>query len=107
MIHKITSVEQLDKLIEETGGNLFIKASLRYCHPCHMMQPIFEKVASESSPCVAAEVVVDEVPEVKGKLNVKGVPLFLYMKNGQTARRRVGEQTEQQLIDMFKVDGIS
>ena len=105
MIHKITSVEQLDKLIEETGGNLFIKASLSYCHPCHMMQPIFEKVVAESSPCVGAEVVVDEVPEVKGRLNVRGVPLFLYMKDGQAARRRVGEQTEQQLIDMFKVDG--
>ena len=96
---QVESAEQLQQLID--AGHLFIKAGLSYCSPCHRMEPVLESVASEA-PCTVAEVTVDEVLEAKSLLNVRGVPLFVYMKDGRTVRRRIGEMTAEQLKEMWK-----
>lgn len=101
MIHKITSVEEFDKHMQESQGNLLIKAGLSYCAPCKQVQPKFEEAANQLTiPCL--EVVVDEVPDIRDRFFIKGVPLFVYFKDGETKKRHIGVMTTEEIIELTK-----
>jgi thioredoxin 1 len=98
---KINSVEEFDKLFEQHQGTLFIKAGLSYCQPCKDVSPAYEEASKQLTiPCL--EVTVDDVPEIRDRFFIKGVPLFVYFKDGNVKRRVIGVKTTEELIDLTK-----
>ncbi len=101
MITKIETIEQFDQIKEETKGNFIIKAGLSYCAPCKQVAPNFEQASRELDiPCL--EVIVDEVPEIRDRFFIKGVPLFVYFKDGETKKRSIGIISKQEIVDLTK-----
>lgn len=74
-----------------------------WCGPCRMMTPIVEELSSEyDGKAVVGKLNVDENPKVPTEHNVRGIPTFLFFKNGQLVDKVVGAVTKKVLQD--KID---
>jgi len=98
MVHKLETLEQLDTFLQQTNGEGLIKVGLSYCAPCKELAPHFEE-ASEKTDLVFAEVTVDEFTDFKQRYFVKGAPLLLYLKDGETKRRYIGVKTSEEILE--------
>ncbi len=71
-----------------------------WCGPCKQMNPIIEEVAKEyEGRAVIGKINVDYNPEVPLRYNVRGIPTFLFFKNGQLVDRIVGTRTKKEFSD--------
>ncbi len=71
-----------------------------WCGPCKMMNPVLEELAKEyDGKAVIGKLNVDDNPEVPMNYNVRGIPTFLFFKNGELKGKIVGATTKQALKD--------
>lgn len=74
-----------------------------WCGPCRMMTPVIEELSQEyAGKAVVGKLNVDENPEVPTNHNVRGIPTFLFFKNGQLVDKVVGAQTKKYLQDKIE-----
>lgn len=75
-----------------------------WCGPCRMMTPIIEELSKEYEGVAAVgKLNVDENPEVPTAHNVRGIPTFLFFKNGELVDKVVGAQTKKVLQDKIEL----
>jgi thioredoxin 1 len=74
-----------------------------WCGPCRMMTPVIEELSQDyAGIAVIGKLNVDENPEVPTIHNVRGIPTFLFFKNGQLVDKVVGAQTKKVLQDKIE-----
>jgi thioredoxin 1 len=70
-----------------------------WCGPCKMMNPIIEELAREyDGRAVIGKLDVDNNPKAPMDYNVRGIPTFLFFKNGQLVDRIVGARPKQDFV---------
>ena len=70
----------------------------RWCPPCRMLAPTFEKLAANyGNQIIFAKVNVDELPEVAGQYGVRSIPTLLLLRNGEVLEELVGARPYQEL----------
>lgn len=74
-----------------------------WCGPCRMVAPTIEAVAAEVTDKVVGKVNVDEEPELAQRYGVMSIPTLVVIKNGNVARRTVGVQSKQAILDLLNV----
>ena len=71
-----------------------------WCGPCKMMNPVLAELATEyEGKAVIGKLNVDDNPEVPMNYNIRGIPTFLFFKNGELKGKIVGATTKQALKD--------
>ena len=71
-----------------------------WCGPCQMQVPILEELAESIKGRVKiAKLNVDEAGGVAGQFGVQAIPTLLLFKDGNEARRFIGVQSKETLID--------
>jgi thioredoxin 1 len=71
-----------------------------WCGPCKMMNPVLEELATEyDGKAIIGKLNVDDNPEIPMNYNVRGIPTFLFFKNGELKGKIVGATTKQALKD--------
>lgn len=74
-----------------------------WCGPCRLMTPVIEELSSEyAGKAVVGKLNVDDNPEVPTNYNVRGIPTFLFFKNGELVDKVVGAQTKKYLQDKIE-----
>lgn len=74
-----------------------------WCGPCRMMTPVIEELSKEyAGKAVVGKLNVDDNPEVPSTHNVRGIPTFLFFKNGELVDKVVGAQTKKFLQDKIE-----
>ncbi len=74
-----------------------------WCGPCRMMTPVIEELSKEyAGKAVVGKLNVDDNPEVPSNHNVRGIPTFLFFKNGELVDKVVGAQTKKFLQDKIE-----
>ncbi|MBC7777814.1 MAG: thioredoxin [Phycisphaerae bacterium] len=74
-----------------------------WCGPCRMMTPVIEELSKEyAGKAVVGKLNVDENPIVPSENNVRGIPTFLFFKNGELVDKVVGAQTKKFLQDKIE-----
>lgn len=62
-----------------------------WCHPCQQMLKILPNLAEKlADRAVIGKVNVDQSPELKELYGIKGIPLFLFFKDGREVHRHAG-----------------
>lgn len=73
-----------------------------WCNPCKKVRPIVEEINSDS-PIKFKIVDVDSSAELVKKFELKSVPTFIIIKNGEIVKRATGAQTKEQLLELLNV----
>jgi thioredoxin 1 len=68
-----------------------------WCHPCKKTKPIVEELNRESADVRFQIIDVDIEGELARKFEIKSVPTFIVVKDGQEIRRTTGAKTKEQL----------
>ena len=72
-----------------------------WCGPCVMMSSIIEKFASESKNIRVAKVNADLNKKIIEKYQIRGLPQFLLIENGEEIKRFAGAMTMTDLNRFF------
>jgi len=73
-----------------------------WCPPCKMVEPTIKELAEQfGNTMKIAKINTDQNPKTASAYNIMGVPTFALFKNGKELTRRIGAQSEHQLLNMF------
>ena len=74
-----------------------------WCGPCRMMEPVLEDLAKEyAGKFKIAKLNVDENEQVTQDYHVKGMPTFLFFKDGQVVKEILGAVSKGRLAGDFE-----
>jgi thioredoxin 1 len=73
-----------------------------WCAPCKKVKPIVEEINKDSM--VKFKIIdVDSEMELVRNFNIKSVPTFIVIKDGEIINRATGSQTKDSLLGMLNV----
>jgi len=69
-----------------------------WCEPCQQMAPTVEQLAADfRGRAMVGKVDVDRNPATANKYNIRGIPTFLFFKNGQLVEQAIGVTSKEDL----------
>ncbi|XP_022660754.1 thioredoxin-1-like [Varroa jacobsoni] len=83
MVHQVASHEEFVKLLATPDKVVFVDFHAKWCRPCKVIGPVFEKISSQYPDCLFLKVDIDEVEEAAEEHLVQMVPTFMAFKNGK------------------------
>ena len=93
---EISSSELQEKI--NNGEKIILKLGASWCGPCKMLNPIFERVASQNTSDVQMYTMdVDINREIAATLGVRSVPTIKIFNAGQVVDTKVGVLSEGQI----------
>jgi thioredoxin 1 len=95
----VESAEHLEEVIAE-GGIVLVDYHADWCGPCKMLEPTVEAIAADSDATVL-KVDIDELQGVARDAGVRSVPTLEFYAGGERARRLVGVQQKDDLLDVI------
>ena len=93
----ITSLAQYQDILAKAGSKypVVIDFYADWCGPCKRMKPIFDQMAiSFSGRAYFCKVNTDEVKAVANMMQIRSLPTFLVIKDGQTVEKILGANVE-------------
>jgi thioredoxin 1 len=97
---EISSVELQEKI--KNGEKIILKLGASWCQPCLVLNPIFEKIASQNTSEVQMYTMdVDLNREVAMTLGVRSVPTIKVFNGGEVIDTKVGVLSEGQINDLL------
>ena len=85
-----------------TDGPVVIDFWATWCPPCRVMSPILEELSEELGHVKFLSIDVDAEPGLTDKYNVKAMPTFLIIKDGEVAARFMGAQPKAQIKEKIE-----
>jgi thioredoxin 1 len=73
-----------------------------WCSPCKRVRPIVEEINKDSTNKFKI-IDVDSEMELVRAFEIKSVPTFIIIKDGEIVSRSTGSQTKDSLLDMINV----
>jgi thioredoxin 1 len=95
----VESGAHLDELVAEHDVVL-VDFHADWCGPCKMLEPTVEEIAAETDVAVL-KIDIDELQDVARDAGVRSVPTLQFYKGGEEAKRVVGVQDKDDLLDVI------
>ena len=97
----IVKLNETNFIAETTEGVVVVDFYADWCGPCRQLAPILESLTDVK----VGKVDVEAEQKLAKQFNVNGIPLLVFMKNGEEQSRMVGVQPKdkiQEVIDNLK-----
>lgn len=85
------------------GKIVLLDFSADWCGPCQSMEPVLDRLADRLKDDISiVKIDVDLNPQVALNFNVKSVPTFILIQNGETLWRHSGIATAREMETIIK-----
>ncbi len=106
IITNIESIEQLKKVIDNSGDMLLVfDLYADWCTPCKILSPLLEEIASENTyRALFYKINVDKNPEIAATFGVSGIPFVVFVKDKKGVYSLTGlqqKETYQRIITQY------
>jgi thioredoxin len=82
-------------------GNVIAVFYAEWCGPCNRMAPIVAHVASQLSNITFIKINRDNFKDLAKKYNNRGIPTFLFFKNGVLVHEHFGSMPEEEFVALI------
>jgi thioredoxin 1 len=72
-----------------------------WCQPCKKVRPIVEELSKDMFPNTFQIIDAETEMELSKKFEIKSIPTFILIKNGEEINRITGLQTKEKLIEFI------
>jgi thioredoxin len=97
---EITTEELKQKI--KNGDKLIVEFHAKWCQPCRLMKPIFEKIAKENTSDVQMYTMdIDENKEAAISLGIRSIPTVKMFNSGEVVETKVGLLNEGQINNLL------
>jgi thioredoxin 1 len=97
---EITTEELKQKI--KNGDKLIVDFHAKWCQPCRMMKPIFERVSQSNESGVQMYTMdIDENREVAISLGIRSIPTIKMFNSGEVVETKVGLLNEGQINNLL------
>lgn len=73
-----------------------------WCGPCRMIAPDVEEIAGEHPEIKVGRINIDEEMELAMKYNVIGVPMLVYIKDGEVKKKSIGAIPKESIEEIIE-----
>lgn len=88
--------------MDDTANELvLLKFWATWCNPCKAMAPVVERVVDEVGGVRLVSVDVDDETELSTEYNIRSIPSFVLLKDGQVINRLVGVTSAERFRDFL------
>lgn len=99
-IHVANAADFQKEVLENNGTPVLVDFYADWCGPCQAMLPVVEELAEQlSGEAKVVKVNVDQTPELAARYQVRSIPNFVVIKNGEVQDRFIGAQPRSVLLD--------
>jgi thioredoxin 1 len=95
----VESKAHLDELVAEHDVVL-ADFYADWCGPCKMLEPTVREIAAETEAAVV-KIDIDELQDLARDAGVRSVPTLQFYANGEEAKRLIGVQDKDDLLDVI------
>lgn len=102
-MNKIKTEDEFNKILE-SDKTIVIAFTVTWCPDCHYITPFMDSVADDFSEGITTyEVDADELPAIKGKYEVFGIPSFVAFNGGEVINSFISKnrKTEVEIRDFY------
>ena len=103
-IRNITKAEDYRSFIENNEVAI-VKFGAQWCGPCRVLETTLANLdVTKLKGAALAEVNVDEeeMDDITAELNIRGIPVLIYYKNGTEYARSVGAVGESEILEKLQ-----
>ena len=86
----------------DVQGVVLVKFSAKWCGPCKVYAPTFEKFAEENPEIKCYSVDCEESPELAEEHGIMAIPMTLLFVDGKFVKQRQGKLSEEQLSELSR-----
>lgn len=91
VVISLESADAFSDLVEKSTIPVVIDFSATWCGPCRAMEPVIKKLAVEfAGKARFVKIDIDKHRALAGRFNVRGVPSFVFMKDGIVKGEQIG-----------------
>ncbi len=96
-------MEISDKTFDEhvQNGYALVEFWASWCPPCHVIKQILKKLETEETGYQVFTLNTDRNLKTASRYDIKGLPCFLILKDGELIHREVGAKSEKQIRAML------
>ena len=91
------------KKLIETNDSVILNFTAHWCGPCVLMGNTLEELAKDHKETLVGKINVDTNSRITKEFNIKGIPQFVLIRNGQEVRRHAGPLTKLELQQFISV----
>ena len=101
-ITKITDAENFKDEVLKSDKLTLVKFEADWCGSCKKMAPIYEKAASTFEKIKFTTVDTDDLSDLAKEYGIRGIPTFIFFKDGKIIRKLEGEIKEEEFVQKIK-----
>lgn len=102
MTEQITGADFQEKVLDASEPVL-VDFFATWCGPCKMMAPVIDELSAEKAGEAAVyKIDIDENPEIAQRYGVMSIPTFVVFKNGEPAKKTLGAQPKEKILELFE-----
>lgn len=73
-----------------------------WCGPCRMVAPVLDEIAQDmEGKALVCKVDIDQSQDIAAMYRVSSVPTMILFKDGEPAKRIIGAQPKQAIMEIF------